>query len=71
MESPAAQAGKVVMTEQPRFVFAGRVVELGSFDPTVSVLHWLRSQGRNGAKEGCGGGRCGACTVVVGELDDG
>lgn len=59
------------MTELLRFVFAGRVVELGHYDPLLPVLAWLRGQGRRGAKEACGVGGCGACTVVIGELAGG
>jgi xanthine dehydrogenase small subunit len=39
-------------------------------DPNVTVLNYLREYvGKPGTKEGCASGDCGACTVVVGELD--
>ncbi|WP_339516675.1 xanthine dehydrogenase small subunit [Pseudomonas sp. RL_15y_Pfl2_60] len=39
-------------------------------DPNVTVLNYLREHlGKPGTKEGCASGDCGACTVVVGELD--
>lgn len=39
---------------------------------TTTVLEWLRDVRREtGTKEGCGAGDCGACTIVVGELDRG
>ncbi|MEH6473769.1 MAG: 2Fe-2S iron-sulfur cluster-binding protein, partial [Halopseudomonas sp.] len=39
-------------------------------DPNMTVLNYLRSHvGKTGTKEGCASGDCGACTVVVGELD--
>ncbi|MDX2422549.1 MAG: xanthine dehydrogenase small subunit [Amphritea sp.] len=39
-------------------------------DPNMTVLNYLRHQlGKTGTKEGCASGDCGACTVVLGELD--
>jgi xanthine dehydrogenase small subunit len=39
--------------------------------PTDTVLNYLRSQfGFKGTKEACGEGDCGACTVVLGELNE-
>jgi xanthine dehydrogenase small subunit len=53
-----------------RFVLNGRVIETEVTDPTQTVLQYLREELRlNGTKEGCAEGDCGACTVVVAEVD--
>ncbi len=53
-----------------RFLLDGKLCELESADPTETVLNYLRYRAaRTGTKEGCAEGDCGACTVVLGELD--
>ena len=53
-----------------RFVLNGELVETSVEDPTRTVLQFLREDLRlTGTKEGCAEGDCGACTVVMVEID--
>jgi xanthine dehydrogenase small subunit len=53
-----------------RFLLDREVIEIRDVDPTRTVLQFLREDlRRKGTKEGCAEGDCGACTVVVAELN--
>lgn len=53
-----------------RFILDGTLHEISDADPTETVLNYLRYKlARTGTKEGCAEGDCGACTVVLGELE--
>ena len=52
------------------FLFKNKVVSIDNIDPNLTVLQYLREiQFNTGTKEGCASGDCGACTVVLAELD--
>jgi xanthine dehydrogenase small subunit len=52
------------------FLLNGERVSLADENPTRTLLTWLReARGLTGTKEGCAEGDCGACTVVLADLD--
>ena len=67
MARPLSAAPK---TRPVRYLLDGELRSVEPGDPTRTVLQHLREDlGRTGTKEGCAEGDCGACTVVLAELD--
>ncbi|MCP3960458.1 MAG: 2Fe-2S iron-sulfur cluster binding domain-containing protein, partial [bacterium] len=64
------RSGSEASSDPIRFVLDGEVETVRGIDPNTTVLSYLRETlRRTGTKEGCAEGDCGACTVVLGELD--
>lgn len=53
-----------------QFLLNNELCSEHALDPNLTVLNYLREHlHKPGTKEGCASGDCGACTVVVGELE--
>ena len=64
-------ANSVQHNRPVRFYFRQEICEIIPSHTTQTVLQFLRESCRaTGTKEGCGEGDCGACTVVIGKLDE-
>jgi len=53
------------------FLLHNDKIQLQDINPNTTVLQYLRQHRQlNGTKEGCASGDCGACTVVIAQLDE-
>ena len=71
-QAPHSSNDPVQPARPVRYFHRGEIVSVQGLDSTTSVLSWLREHAHcSGTKEGCNEGDCGACTVLVGELQPG
>lgn len=53
------------------FMLNHSIEHVDDIEPSLTMLEYLRTnKALSGTKEGCASGDCGACTLLVGELDD-
>ncbi len=58
-------------TNKVQFIFENKLIELENPDPNQTILNFIRDElKKTGTKEGCAEGGCGACTIVLGELEN-
>ncbi len=54
-----------------QFIYENKLIELDNPDPNQTILNFIRDKlKKTGTKEGCAEGGCGACTIVLGELEN-
>jgi len=60
-----------VITNKVQFIYENKLIELENPDPNQTILNFIRDKlKKTGTKEGCAEGGCGACTIVLGELEN-
>jgi len=70
LKIPTVYCDSNMATNKIKFLLNDQLICLTDVDPNLMVLQYLREQqSLIGTKEGCGSGDCGACTVVVAELN--
>ncbi len=59
-----------MVSDTIQFLFNNKIYKIKNPDPNKTILNFIRNDlKKTGTKEGCAEGGCGACTIVLGELD--
>ena len=58
-------------SDNVEFIYQDKIFNLKNPDSNETLLNFIRTKlKKTGTKEGCAEGGCGACTVVLGELEN-
>ncbi len=58
-----------MVSDTIQFLFSNQIYKIKNPDPNKTILSYVREDlKKTGTKEGCAEGGCGACTIVLGEL---
>ena len=59
-----------MVSDTIQFLFNNEIFKIKNPDPNKTILNYIRNDLKmTGTKEGCAEGGCGACTIVLGELN--
>ena len=59
-----------MVSDSIKFLFNNKIFKIKNPDPNKTILNYIRNDLKmTGTKEGCAEGGCGACTIVLGELN--
>ena len=59
-----------MVSDTIQFLFNNKIYKIKNPDPNKTILNYVRDDlKKTGTKEGCAEGGCGACTIVLGELN--